>query len=112
MRTNSSIACPFFALLYYDRLSRKLILFKSFTAGLSVQEFDDIHNKKIAKRYDKYEIQRLSSTKRKYTKREREIGAVGSRPFKLDVKDRFLMLLVYYPHLYITYTLWLAFYLT
>ena len=35
--------------------------------------------------------------------RERSIGAVG-RPFKLDVKNRFLMLLIYY-HLYITYTL-------
>ncbi len=33
---------------------------------------------------------------------EREHGA--GRPFKLDVKDRFLMLLVYY-RLYITYTL-------
>jgi hypothetical protein len=76
-----------------------------------VQEFDDIHNKKIVKRYDKYETQRLSSTKRKNTKREREIGAAG-RPFKLDVKDRFLMLLAYYPRLYITYTLWLAFCLT
>src|SRR6185436_2604099 len=31
------------------------------------------------------------------------MGAAG-RPFKLDVKDRFLMLLVYY-RLYITYTL-------
>jgi hypothetical protein len=40
-----------------------------------VQEFDDINNKKIAKRYDKYETQQLSSTKRKYTKRETEIGA-------------------------------------
>jgi hypothetical protein len=35
--------------------------------------------------------------------RERKSGAVG-RSFKLDVKDRFLMLLVYY-RLYITYTL-------
>ena len=34
--------------------------------------------------------------------RKRDIGA--GRPFKLDVKDRFLMLLVYY-RLYITYTL-------
>ncbi len=34
--------------------------------------------------------------------REREIGA--GRHFKLDVKNRFLMLLVYY-RLYITYTL-------
>jgi hypothetical protein len=30
----------------------KLILFKSFTAGLSVQEFDDICNKEITKRYE------------------------------------------------------------
>ncbi|MER5175172.1 MAG: transposase family protein [Candidatus Nitrosocosmicus sp.] len=42
------------------------------------------------------------STKRKYTKRERKAGA--GRHFKLDVKNRFLMLLVYY-RLYITYTL-------
>ena len=65
-----------------------------------MQEFDDIYNKKIAKRYSKYDLQRLSS-KRK-DDRERKAG-VG-RPFKLDVKDRFLMLLVYY-RLYITYTL-------
>jgi DDE superfamily endonuclease len=66
-----------------------------------VQEFDDIYSRKIAKRYDKYELQRLS--KRKGGKnRERSTGA--SRHFKLDVKDRFLMLLVYY-RLYITYTL-------
>ena len=51
-----------------------------------------VYNKKIAKRYDKYEIQRLSY-KRKDV-RERKAGA--GRPFKLDVKDRFLMLLVYY----------------
>jgi hypothetical protein len=66
-----------------------------------VQEFDDIYSKKIEKRYGKYDLQRLSS-KRKES-RKRNIGA-GRRPFKLDVKDRFLMLLVYY-RLYITYTL-------
>jgi hypothetical protein len=87
------------SLLSYDRLSRKPTLFKSFT-GLTVQEFDDIYNKEIAKRYDKYELQRLSS-KRK-TVRERKVGA--GRRFKMNVKDRFLMILVYY-HLYITYTL-------
>src|SRR3954453_14117410 len=81
----------------YDRLSRKPLLFKSFT-GLTVQEFDDIYDKEIAKRYDKYEIQRLSKRKN----RKRDIGA--GRPFKLDLRDRFLMLLVYY-RLYITYTL-------
>ena len=65
-----------------------------------MQEFDYLFNKKIAKRYDKYEIQRLSC-KRKSVK-ERKAGA--GRRFKLDVKDRFLMLLIYY-RLYITYTL-------
>ncbi len=76
------------------------LLFKSFT-GLTVHEFDDIYEKEIAKRYEGYEIKRLSF-KRKYTKRERKFGA--GRLFNLDVKNRFLMLLVYY-RLYITYTL-------
>jgi hypothetical protein len=82
----------------YERLSRKPSLFKSFT-GLTVQQFDDIYDKEIAKRYDKSEIQRLSKRDKN---RERNIGA--GRPFKLDLKNRFLMLLVYY-RLYITYTL-------
>ena len=81
----------------YERLSKKPLLFKSFT-GLTVQEFDDIYDKKIAKRYGKYEIQRLSKRNKD---RERNIGA--GRPFKLDLKNRFFMLLVYY-RLYITYT--------
>jgi hypothetical protein len=72
------------------------MLFKSFT-GLKVQEFDEIYEE-IAKRYDKHEIQRLSKRKN----RERSMGA--GRHFKLDVKNRFLMLLIYY-RLYITYTL-------
>jgi len=63
-----------------------------------VQEFNDIYDKEITKKYTKYEIQRLS----KRIDRKRCIGA--GRPFKLDLKDRFLMLLVYY-RLYITYTL-------
>jgi DDE superfamily endonuclease/Helix-turn-helix of DDE superfamily endonuclease len=84
-------------LLSYERLSKKPLLFKSFT-GLSVQEFDNIYEKEITKRYHDYEIKRLS----KRENRDRDIGA--GRPFKLDVKDRFLILLVYY-RLYITYTL-------
>src|SRR5215212_7765657 len=56
--------------------------------------------KKIAKRYGKYEQQRLSS--KRQAVRERNAGA--GRRFKLNVKNRFLMLLVYY-RLYITYTL-------
>ena len=54
--------------------------------------------KKIVKIYGKYELQRLSKKKN----RKRDIGA--GRHFKLDEKDRLLMLLVYY-RLYITYTL-------
>jgi ATP/ADP translocase len=63
-----------------------------------VQEFDDIFDKEIIKRYAKHETQRLSKRKN----RKRSIGA--GRHFKLDIKDRFLLLLVYY-RLYITYTL-------
>ncbi len=74
------------------------MLFTSFT-GLTVQEFDDIYEKNVTKRYTKHEIQRLSKRK---DNRERRIDA--GRHFKLDVKNRFLMLLVYY-RLYITYTL-------
>jgi hypothetical protein len=35
-------------LLSYERLSKKPLLFKSFT-GLTVQEFDDIYDKEISK---------------------------------------------------------------
>jgi len=65
---------------------------------LTVQQFDNIFDNEIIKRYDKHETQRLSKRKN----RERGIGA--GRPFKLNVKNRFIMLLVYY-RLYITYTL-------
>jgi hypothetical protein len=74
------------------------LLSKSFT-GLSVEEFDNIYNKEMTKRYDKYEIRRLSKRKG----RKRDMSAVG-RPFKLDLENRFLMLLVYH-RLYINYTL-------
>jgi len=84
-------------LLSYERLSKKPLLFKSFT-GLTIKEFDDIYNKQIVKRYAKHEIKRLS----KRENRKRSIGA--GRPFNRDLRDRFLMLLVYY-RLYITYTL-------
>jgi hypothetical protein len=57
-----------------------------------VKEFDDIYNKKIAKRYAKHELQRLSSKRKD---RQRATGA--GRPFKLNVKKRFLMILMYYP---------------
>jgi hypothetical protein len=73
------------------------LVFKYFT-GLTIEDIDKIYNKEIIKRYEKYEIQRLS----KRNNNKRVMGA--GKPFKLDVKNRFLMLLVYY-RLYITYTL-------
>ena len=86
-------------MLSYDRLSKKPLLFKSFT-GLTVQEFDDIYDKEIITRYVKHESKRLSYKRKE--NRKRKIGA--GRHFKLNLKDRFVMLLVYY-RLYITYTL-------
>ncbi len=83
-------------MLSYGRLSRKQLLFKSFT-GLSIKQFDDIYGE-IEAKYTKHEIKRLSCRK----DRERSIGA--GRHFKLDVKNRTIMVLVYY-RLYITYTL-------
>ena len=80
----------------YARLSRRPLLFKSFT-GLVVSEFDTIC-REIESKYDDHERKRLSNRKR-----ERKVGGAG-RPFKLKVKERFLMLLVYY-RLYITFTL-------
>jgi hypothetical protein len=79
----------------YARLSRKPLLFKSFT-GLYISEFDVI-SREIESRYEEHERKRLSKRRR-----QRDVGA--GRPFKLKVKERFLMLLVYY-RLYITYTL-------
>jgi Helix-turn-helix of DDE superfamily endonuclease len=83
-------------LLSYERLSKKPLLFKSFT-GLTVEEFDNIYSK-IERKYEKHEVQRLSKRKG----RKRDIGA--GRSFKLDLENRFLMLLVYC-RLCITYTL-------
>jgi len=83
-------------LLSYDRLSRKPRLFQSFT-GLSVKQFDAVFQI-IESTYPKYEIECLSFSRN----RERDIGA--GRHFKLVVKDRVIMVLVYY-RLYITYTL-------
>ena len=82
-------------LMSYARLSKRPLLFRSFT-GLEISEFNEIYTE-IESRYDEHERKRLSRTKR-----ERKVGA--GRPFKLKVRERFLMLLVYY-RLYITFTL-------
>ncbi|MDN5868770.1 MAG: transposase family protein [Candidatus Nitrosocosmicus sp.] len=87
-------------MLSYDKLSRKPLLFKSFT-GLSVKQFDDVY-REIGLKYPKHEVKRLSYGRKDKRKRERAVGA--GRRFKLIPKDRVVMVLVYY-RLYITYTL-------
>lgn len=79
-------------LLNYKLLSKRPSLFRSLT-GLETPEFDSFYTKMQAK-YDGYETKRLSRENRK-----RKIGA--GRPFKLPLKERLLMFLVYY-RLYIT----------
>jgi len=82
-------------LLNYRRLSEKPLTFRSFT-GLEVSEFESLYLE-LESVYEEYEVKRLSRRGRK-----RRIGA--GRPFKLPLKDRLLMLLMYY-RLYITSTL-------
>ena len=87
----------------YARLSRKPLLFRSFT-GLEIAEFDII-SKEIESKYYEHERKRLSNRKRK-----RDVGA--GRPFKLKVKERFVMLLyttgytshIHYQDFYLTLT--------
>jgi len=70
-------------------------MFHTFT-GLTPKEFDEIYAK-LEERYPQYEKKRLTRKKRK-----RAIGA--GRPYKLQLKERMVILLMYY-RLYITYGL-------
>jgi hypothetical protein len=83
-------------MLSYERLSRKPKIFRSFT-GLDVSEFDEVYDV-LESQYHDFERKRLS----REGKRKNEIG--GGRPFKLELEDRLLVLLVYY-RLYVTSTL-------
>ena len=83
-------------MLSYAKLARSPSLFRTFT-GLEVSEFDSLY-KKVESRYDEFEEKRLSRSGRK-----KEVGE-GGRHFKLELRDRLLMLLVYY-RLYITLAL-------
>jgi hypothetical protein len=82
-------------MMNYDALSRKPSIFKSFT-GLEVPEFDALDTK-TQDSHASYEEKRLHREDRK-----RRIGA--GHPFKLPLKDRLLMLLIYH-RLYVTSTL-------
>ena len=79
----------------YGTLSKRPEIFRSFT-GLEVSEFDSLYSK-IESKYEEYERKRLFRPERK-----REIGA--GNQFKLSLRDRLLMLLVYY-RTYVTSTL-------
>ncbi len=79
----------------YDRLVRRPSIFRSFS-GLEVSEFDSLYGR-VESGYEESEEERLSRRDRK-----RAVGAGGR--FKLLLKDRLLMLLVYY-RLYVTFTL-------
>ena len=76
----------------HTKLARKPKQFLSIS-GLTVQQFDSLY-KEIAKNCKITEKKRLSKN------REREIGA--GRKFDLPLKDRILMLLMYY-RTYTTY---------
>jgi len=82
-------------MLNYDVLSRKPFNFKSFT-GIEVSEFDALYIK-IHDSHATYEEKRLHREDRK-----RRIGA--GHPFKLPLRDRLVMLLMYH-RLYVTSTL-------
>lgn len=83
-------------MLTYPKLAKMQSTFRSFT-GLEVPEFDSLYQK-VRVRYDASEKERLLARPH----RKREIGGGGK--FKLDLRDRLLMLLVYY-RLYVTFTL-------
>ncbi|HEY6536552.1 MAG TPA: hypothetical protein VIY08_12255 [Candidatus Nitrosocosmicus sp.] len=61
------------SLLSYDRLSKKPLLFKSFT-GLTVQEFDNIFDKEITKRCGKHEYYVYPKEKRIEKEEQAPIG--------------------------------------
>jgi hypothetical protein len=79
----------------YGRLSKRSEIFRTFT-GLEVFEFDALYSK-VESRYDEFEKSRLARPDR-----QREGGA--GNHFKLSLRDRLLMLLVYY-RTYVTSTL-------
>ena len=84
-----------FGMLNYENLSEKASIFRSFT-GLEVSEFDALFSRLEAVN-PAFEEKRLSRGGRK-----RKAGA--GHPFKLNLKNRFLMLLLYY-RLYVSSTL-------
>jgi len=81
--------------LNYVTLSKNPEHFRNFT-GLKIEEFNTL-NQQITQKYPKYEQKRLHRNNRK-----RAIGA--GHPFKQNLTNRLLILLLYY-HLYTSSTL-------
>jgi hypothetical protein len=82
-------------MMNYDTLSRNPSSFRRYS-GLEVNEFDALYNK-VQENITAYEEKRLHRLDRK-----RRIGA--GHPFKLALRDRLLMMLMY-NRLYITSSL-------
>lgn len=82
-------------MLNYEKLSKKASIFKTFT-GLEVSEFDTLYMKLEAIN-PTFEEKRLARSDRKH-----KTGA--GHPFKLNLNNRFLLLLLYY-RLYVSSTL-------
>jgi hypothetical protein len=68
----------------YAKLSRRPLLFKSFT-GLYISEFDVI-SKEIESRYEEHERKRLSNRKRK-----RDVGAAGRPTIQTETQRKILL---------------------
>ena len=84
-----------FRMLNYEKLSGKASIFKTFT-GLEVSEFDAL--------YSKLEAVNPAFEEKRLTRTGRKNKAGAGHPFKLNLKNRFLLLLTYY-RLYVSSTL-------
>jgi hypothetical protein len=80
-------------MLGYTKLSRSSSIFRSST-GLELNELDSVCSK-VEKAYPCFEVRRRLS--RKGNKR----GVGAGHPFKFPIRDRLLILLIYY-RLYLT----------
>ncbi len=70
-------------MLYERSFKKPLLLFKSFTTGHIIQEFDSIKDKEIVERYVKYEKQRLSNKKENV---EKENESMERQTFQIRQK--------------------------
>ena len=82
-------------MLNYEKLSGKASIFKTFT-GLEAGEFDAL--------YSKLEAVNPAFEEKRLARSDRKNKAGAGHPFKLNLKNRFLLLLLYY-RLYVSSTL-------